>query len=440
LLLTLLAGLQITLMGFQQNPLPQLVDASGLAALIVAPIAFFFGRRTKHSRRFFGLIVLFLVCLAISTAVTGNPYAPKIEAFGLDLLVDGKVYALALVLFAFLPGARLERCFHATLWLMLITGLINLPFIFHDLVSSQSVHEIPLQVRSGIHVPVGLFELKVMSVEVQLLATISAMALYHEPRWKHLLFWRPLIGVLVFSVIVHISSKELIALAAVMVIFTTLRRGRHLGLTAFATLALLIVFLMVSTIDTPIRSAFLDRVNTFFGQAAGQTVRTAAYLGSFKLSSEYFPFGTGASTFMSKGARDLAYSPFYAKTGIAYLWGGTPNNPIFIMDTFWPKILGQSGWVGFLAYASATLSMAWWSLRLYRREGTGVAFAATGIICTVLICSFATPAYTHDHLILPLSISFAFVLAARPRRRAGMVGPGVRRQIEARSARPHMPA
>lgn len=70
---------------------------------------------------------------------------------------------------------------------------------------------------------------------------------------------------------------------------------------------------------------------------------------SFILANKYYLFGTGFSTFGS-GAAAQYYSPLYYELGFDLIYGMSPDLNLFLNDTFWPSILGQFGYVGFILY------------------------------------------------------------------------------------------
>ena len=85
---------------------------------------------------------------------------------------------------------------------------------------------------------------------------------------------------------------------------------------------------------------------------SGRTVRSLFFTKSFDLANTYFPFGTGFSTY-GTGAAATFYSPLYYTLGFSEIYGLTPDNKLFLVDTFWPAILGQFGYFGFLLYLSS---------------------------------------------------------------------------------------
>lgn len=71
---------------------------------------------------------------------------------------------------------------------------------------------------------------------------------------------------------------------------------------------------------------------------------------SFIISNDHFPLGTGFSTFGSFFSGEY-YSPIYFKYGLNTIYGISPENYRFIADTYWPMIVAQFGYIGFISFS-----------------------------------------------------------------------------------------
>lgn len=395
------------------NPLEFVPEAAaGIGAFFVIA-AFILSRPFSQPEVKLLLLLLgaYFGVLLISTLVFGNPRVPAWQGFGLDLVLDSKAFVFAFLFLVFLTKEQLLVFFRNFIVATALLSLLNLLFIFHDLFSATNAYGIPLEQRFGISIPTGIFSHKTESAQVQLIAFIGVLAALRGGRYA---LYRPtLIALTVIfglSVVIHLSIKEIAAAAITLILFATLRPGRQIGRAAvFGVLA---IFLAGSalTFESPIRSAAMNRFDVFLGERGSKAVRTVAYPISAQLAVDHMPLGTGASTFMSKGSRDLAYSPYYVSTGINDLYGGSRRDGRFLMDAFWPKILAQSGFFGLIAFALLILGPIVRSLKMMRREGDSAIFASTAIMISLLIASVAAPVYTDDHLIIPFAISLAFAM------------------------------
>jgi hypothetical protein len=76
--------------------------------------------------------------------------------------------------------------------------------------------------------------------------------------------------------------------------------------------------------------------------------RMALYKTSVLIARDRFPFGVGLGRYGSGTSRD-PYSPVYHEYGLDQIDGLSPQHSSFISDTFWPRILGETGVIGLAA-------------------------------------------------------------------------------------------
>lgn len=77
--------------------------------------------------------------------------------------------------------------------------------------------------------------------------------------------------------------------------------------------------------------------------------RPVTYKTGILIMKDYFPFGSGLGSFGTAAAAK-EYSPLYYKYELSEIWGLTPENPMFLADTFYPIIYSQYGLVGILLF------------------------------------------------------------------------------------------
>jgi len=111
-----------------------------------------------------------------------------------------------------------------------------------------------------------------------------------------------------------------------------------------------IVIIAFILLGPAITDLFESKINIYFGAGSAEKVaRNALYVKSVDVALDYFPFGAGMGrygSFLSK----LYYSPVYEYYALSRIWGMSKENPLFITDTFWPMILGETGLLGLLLY------------------------------------------------------------------------------------------
>lgn len=100
-----------------------------------------------------------------------------------------------------------------------------------------------------------------------------------------------------------------------------------------------------------------DQIYFYYFKLVGASARSVLTLTSFKIMKDYFPIGTGFGTYASHAA-GLNYSPVYSLYGFENIWEVSHLNPsAFLDDTFWPIIIGQTGFLGTLSYIGILVSI-----------------------------------------------------------------------------------
>lgn len=133
----------------------------------------------------------------------------------------------------------------------------------------------------------------------------------------------------------------------------------------------------------------------FFGESA----RAALIDGGLSLAAQYFPFGAGFGRYASATAASI-YSPEYGPLGFEYIYGlgSADDGGMFLNDTQWPAILGESGWIGAACFA---IGLGTATVRMYRRSGRDddqwvrwTALTGFGWLFVFVVESLAAPAFT----------------------------------------------
>lgn len=116
----------------------------------------------------------------------------------------------------------------------------------------------------------------------------------------------------------------------------------------------LIAIVVLTTIGKPFMRRFMA-VSAYTNATSADTqARTALSVKCFTVAKDYFPWGSGIGTFASKPAYD-SYSPLYYKYNLSGIRGlepyaGKGDFPSFLLDTYWPHIIGEFGSFGTLLF------------------------------------------------------------------------------------------
>lgn len=118
-----------------------------------------------------------------------------------------------------------------------------------------------------------------------------------------------------------------------------------------------------------------DKIYFYFIQGAGLSneletqdyyARAALYYFSIQILIDYFPFGSGFSTYATFSSGEY-YSHIYNDYGLDMLHGLTKNEPLFISDTYYPA-LAQFGIIGIILFFSFWFILTKKACNLYNSQ------------------------------------------------------------------------
>ncbi|UQN40309.1 hypothetical protein MOW07_06290 [Enterococcus hirae] len=153
---------------------------------------------------------------------------------------------------------------------------------------------------------------------------------------------------LYFFVMIGLTLKaKAIASVLIIIIFVSLivgkRNKKSLLLGTFGiTISSILLF----------KDLFLRQVQLYItgnSNVGDTTARYSLLSNSFFLAKEYYPLGVGFSKYGSLFAVQN-YSEYYYYLGMNHIYGLSPEMSNFAMDTFWPAVLGETGYAGTVIY------------------------------------------------------------------------------------------
>ncbi|MCM3033901.1 hypothetical protein [Niallia sp. MER 6] len=151
----------------------------------------------------------------------------------------------------------------------------------------------------------------------------------------------------IFFLAISLLSFRFKSIIAIMIIiifiyFLTAGLKRALAFMLPASILAATIFLfMGSYIINMVQLTIQRYINVDMYESA----RNAFYQVSFMIGKNDFPFGEGFGRFGGQVAREN-YSPVYYQYGMDKIYGLWPSNPMFGTDTYWPYILGETGFIG----------------------------------------------------------------------------------------------
>jgi len=167
----------------------------------------------------------------------------------------------------------------------------------------------------------------------------------------------PLTALASVAAFLTFRRKTLVSLP--LAVLTVIGIRSRIALMSFAVplLAVAIAFWWV-----PITGVATTTYRAYFVDSTA-VPRVLMYQGAFELSAEHFPLGAGFGRWGSEIAA-THYSPEYVKRGFEnyYGLGRSSDENAFATDTFWPVVLGETGYLGLLTYVLAIVMM----IRIFR--------------------------------------------------------------------------
>ena len=141
----------------------------------------------------------------------------------------------------------------------------------------------------------------------------------------------------------------------------------------------------------------------FFSSIQSDSARYQLLIVSIEIAKDHFPLGSGFGTFACYYS-GLSYSPLYGIYGLTNVNGLRQGATSFISDSFWPLVIGQTGFIGAVTFVLAIVMLF---KAIQRIRKTSLAYYASALcgICYLLISSVAESAFVH-----PLAVSIAMMI------------------------------
>jgi hypothetical protein len=219
------------------------------------------------------------------------------------------------------------------------------------------------------------------------------------------------------AVLLSERVKGLASLAALIVLLPLLVHGLRRVPVRWAAAAALVVAAGV-LVMLPILAHQLATYADVEGSPRGRL-----YLASLRIAADHVPFGAGFGRFASYLSVD-PYSPVYARYGLSHVYGLSPQTKFYLLDTSWPALLGEAGWLGLAAYAAGVALLAWtvWTrARAHARCAAG-GVVGLGVLIVVLVDSVANNTLFDATAVATLALTCGPLLAFARQERVGEPG------------------
>lgn len=339
-------------------------------------------------------LVLFLVAGILGNLVDNTPL--HIAALGALLAVKGFLLAFAAAQLDW-SEADVRR---AAIQLALIAALCALAG-FLNLVFPQDWAAVfspsgSLDHRGGVASLIGPFVHPGVFATIMGLSAIALLA-YRRRVKKSRVTALLLISTSMVSVLA-MRRRLWVALAGSIALLMARTSSR-----ATSVLASIVVIPILALLGWDILAPFVDQVATeYFSESASTSAaRTAMTFGAFRVAGSGVLIGAGFGRFGTWPAAYF-YSPRYEEYSFQLIYGLAPleyGGPNWLTDTFWPAVLGETGWLGTAAFICVIVSIWRMFSRLDREPENPplvrlVGLTGIGWLGFTLFDSVAAPAFT----------------------------------------------
>jgi hypothetical protein len=135
------------------------------------------------------------------------------------------------------------------------------------------------------------------------------------------------------------------------IVIYPLGKGKRVVVLIFLILMVIIIIFLGSPISDLLEAKYKMYVTA---ETSMEIARNALAIKSIDVAKDKFPFGAGLGRYGSWISR-IHYSPIYYQYGLSHVWGLSEDFPVFINDTFWPMILGETGVFGFILFVAVLI-------------------------------------------------------------------------------------
>lgn len=152
-----------------------------------------------------------------------------------------------------------------------------------------------------------------------------------------------------------------------------------------------------------------SQIEYYFFTMSDASARSMLLMTGFEIAADHMPFGAGFGTYGSHYSA-VFYSPLYSTYGLNTIHGLNEGGA-FICDSFWPMIMGQTGYLGLCFFLIAVIILISEVSKL-RQYHLNYYVSGLASVIYLLIDSMTSTAFVHP-LSMPIAIWLGILLAKR---------------------------
>lgn len=324
-----------------------------------------------------------------------NKYAAMAEA----TVLEAKPFVIALLIALLVRDQSPKFDARKFLLSLIAVALINTLFVLVNLVTDVGIYGQNLRNIAGLSVPTGMFFHKVSSASVLLIGVLAGLSLWQfDSRRVALGMVTILLSVVL---LLHVSLKETLAMAiGYAIIGWNVARLHHKVLIVMSILPIGIATVGTVVAETSVFSYASQRTASLFDSDENPTVRNLLYNKSGQIAADHVPLGSGLGTFASSPSRSERYSPIYWRYGLSRIYGATPRNSRYLQDAFWPKVLGETGFIGLFLYIAILVALIRQHWRRWKHFRTPEAAFFLVSVFGMFVTSIASSPFTQSYFLV----------------------------------------
>lgn len=398
---------------------------------VVAPFGIGAMAKSTSGIRFIMCFLLYAALVIWSSYAHPYSFERGSQVLYTGFILDVKFFVLffgayALALHAVhIDGAKKTMTF--ILWALLLVALLNSVQVIRDIWTGIGLDGEQLAKRGPFFRPEGFLFHPVLSAQVILFGFLATLALIVRRATPSRFFFAAFLFVML---IIHVSVRDIIVgcLALMLFVIQFLRSDaftKSLG-------ALCGVAIVGLVFASAAGEQITGRIAYYTSDQGEDSVRRVLYSASVDIANDMAPLGAGSSTFGSQGSRTNGYSSLYFTYGVYGRWGASKDNDRFLLDTFWPKILAETGYIGlFFFFFTVTIPVVCAFRCMITTQAPEDAFILASLV-GVLIMSVGGGVLGEEYA----GVLF-YTLGAIALARASVLLPRERRKRKKRPRRPH---